>query len=122
MATGPYEIDALYARVRGVYTHTVPVDAYRGAGRPEAAYVLERLVDCCARELGLPQETIRQRNFVPPAAMPYKTRTDRTYDVGDFGAALKRCMDKADAAGFEKRAAESAGRGAIRGLGVSRSI
>ncbi len=73
MATGPYEIDALSARVRGVYTHTVPVDAYRGAGRPEAAYVLERLVDRCARELGLSQEAIRLKNFVPRDAMPYKT-------------------------------------------------
>ena len=65
MADGPYEIDALHARVRGVYTHTLPVDAYRGAGRPEAAYLLERLVDRCARELGLSQEAIRMRNFVP---------------------------------------------------------
>ena len=88
MATGPYAIGALSARVRGVYTHTVPVDAYRGAGRPEAAYVLERLVDRCARETGLSQEDIRLRNFVPSDAMPYKTQTNRTYDVGDFAGAL----------------------------------
>ena len=119
MANGPYKIDALHARVRGVYTHTVPVDAYRGAGRPEAAYVLERLVDRCARELGLSQETIRLRNFVPPEAMPYNTQTKRTYDVGDFGAALQRCVEKADAAGFEGRANQSKSRGLIRGLGLA---
>jgi carbon-monoxide dehydrogenase large subunit len=122
MATGPYKIDALYARVRGVYTHTLPVDAYRGAGRPEAAYVLERLVDKCARVLGLSKQAIRERNFVPSAAMPYQTQTERTYDVGDFSGALKRCMEKADTAGFDKRADESAGRGLIRGLGVSSYI
>ena len=119
MANGPYKIDTLHARVRGVYTHTVPVDAYRGAGRPEAAYVLERLVDRCARELGLSQETIRLRNFVPAEAMPYNTQTKRTYDVGDFGAVLRRCVEKADAAGFEARANQSRSRGLIRGLGLA---
>ncbi len=84
MATGPYHIDALYARCRGIYTHTVPVDAYRGAGRPEAAYVLERLVDACAHELGVAPEELRARNFVKPDQMPYHTHTDRDYDVGDF--------------------------------------
>ena len=122
MSTGPYRIDTLHARVRGVYTHTLPVDAYRGAGRPEAAYVLERLVDRCARELKLSRETIRLRNFVPPDAMPYQTQTDRTYDVGDFAGALKRCVEKADAAGFEARAAESKARGLLRGLGYSSYI
>ena len=106
MATGPYRIDSLFARVRGLYTHTLPVDAYRGAGRPEAAYVLERLVDRCARELGVSQEAIRLRNFIPPDAMPYKTETDRTYDVGDFAGALKRCVSKAGVADFDKRAEE----------------
>jgi aerobic carbon-monoxide dehydrogenase large subunit len=122
MASGPYQIDTLHARVRGVYTHTLPVDAYRGAGRPEAAYVLERLVDRCARELKLSRETIRLRNFVPPDAMPYQTQTNRTYDVGDFAGALKRCVEKADAAGFEARAAESKARGFLRGLGYSSYI
>lgn len=122
MATGPYAIDALSARVRGVYTHTVPVDAYRGAGRPEAAYVLERLVDRCARELDLSQEAIRLRNFVPSHAMPYQTQTARTYDVGDFGGALTRCVEKADVAGFEVRAQDSKRRGMLRGLGVASYI
>ena len=119
MADGAYRIEALHARVRGVYTHTTPVDSYRGAGRPEAAYVLERLVDRCARELELSQETIRLRNFVPPDAMPYKTRTNRTYDVGDFGGALQRCVEKADVAGFDARATESKMRGLLRGIGFS---
>ena len=122
MATGPYKIGAVSARVRGVYTHTVPVDAYRGAGRPEAAYVLERLVDRCARELGLSQEAIRLMNFVPHDAMPYKTETARTYDVGDFAGALTRCVEKADVAGFAERAENSKRRGKLRGLGLASYI
>jgi aerobic carbon-monoxide dehydrogenase large subunit len=122
MATGPYDIGALHARVRGVYTHTVPVDAYRGAGRPEAAYVLERLVDRCARTLGLAPEEIRARNFVKPSQMPYQTPTGRTYDVGDFEGALRACLVKADYAGFAKRAGESKSRGLIRGVGLSSYI
>src|SRR5947209_18571345 len=70
MATGPYDIEAVHARVRAIYTHTIPVDAYRGAGRPEAAYLLERLVDQCARALKLPREEIRARKFATPQAMP----------------------------------------------------
>ena len=111
MATGSYDIDALYARVRGIYTHTVPVDAYRGAGRPEAAYVLERLVDVCARSLGMAPEEIRARNFVKPAQMPYHTHTDRDYDVGDFEGAMRASLAKADYAGFARRAEEARARG-----------
>ena len=107
---------------QGVYTHTVPVDAYRGAGQPEAAYVLERLVDRCAREVGLSQEAIRSKNFVPPDAMPYRTKTNRTYDVGDFAGALRRCIEKADVAGFDARAAQSRKQGRLRGLGFSSYI
>ncbi|HEY1943773.1 MAG TPA: xanthine dehydrogenase family protein molybdopterin-binding subunit [Roseiarcus sp.] len=122
MATGPYRIEALHARVRGVYTHTVPVDAYRGAGRPEAAYVLERLVDRCARVAGLAPEEIRARNLVKSSEMPYHTQTDRDYDVGDFEGALRACLAKADVAGFEQRAAEARRRGRIRGIGLSSYI
>ena len=114
--------DALHARGRGVYTHTVPVDAYRGARRPEAAYVLERLVDRCARTLGLQPEEIRARNFVKSSQMPYKTQTGRTYDVGDFEGALRACLVKADYAGFAGRAKESKSRGLIRGVGMSSYI
>jgi carbon-monoxide dehydrogenase large subunit len=122
MATGCYHIDALHARVRGIYTHTVPVDAYRGAGRPEAAYVLERLVDACARSLGMAPEEIRSRNFVKPEQMPYHTHTDRDYDVGDFEGALLTCMKKADRAGFTQRADEARARGKIRGFGIASYI
>jgi len=119
MATGPYKIGALYARVRGVYTHTLPVDAYRGAGRPEAAYLLERLVDKCARATGLAQAEIRARNFIKSTEMPFHTLTERTYDVGDFEGAMRACLKKADAPGFLKRAEDSARRGKLRGLGLS---
>jgi carbon-monoxide dehydrogenase large subunit len=122
MATGCYHIDALHARVRGIYTHTVPVDAYRGAGRPEAAYVLERLVDACARKLGVAPEEIRARNFVKPEQMPYHTHTDRDYDVGDFEGALRACLKKADHAGFTRRADDARARGKIRGFGIASYI
>ena len=122
MATGPYDISTLYARARGVYTHTTPVDAYRGAGRPEAAYVLERLVDRCARQLKLAPEEIRARNFVKPAQMPYTTPTERTYDVGDFEGAMRACLIKADAAGFAARAAQAKANGKLRGLGLASYI
>ena len=122
MATGPYDIPVLHARVRGVYTHTVPVDAYRGAGRPEAAYLLERLVDNCARELGMAREKLRAKNFVKPKQMPYKTVTDRTYDVGEFEAAMHKSLEAADYAGFGKRAKEAGKRGMIRGIGFASYI
>ena len=122
MATGSYHIDALYARVRGVYTHTVPVDAYRGAGRPEAAYVLERLVDACARKLAIAPEELRARNFVKPEQMPYHTHTDRHYDVGDFEGAMRACLEKADRAGFARRLDDAKARGKIRGFGFASYI
>jgi aerobic carbon-monoxide dehydrogenase large subunit len=119
MATGPYDIGTLHARVRAVYTHTVPVDAYRGAGRPEAAYVLERLVDQCARALKIAPEEIRARNFVKPSQMPYRTPAQRTYDVGDFEGAMRASLARADYAGFEARAAAARKRGFIRGIGLA---
>jgi aerobic carbon-monoxide dehydrogenase large subunit len=122
MATGPYDIATLYARVRGVYTHTAPVEAYRGAGRPEAAYVLERLVDHCARALRLPPEEIRARNFVKPSQMPYRTPTSRTYDVGDFEGAMRASLAKADYYGFGARAEAARKRGLLRGVGVASYI
>jgi carbon-monoxide dehydrogenase large subunit len=122
MATGTYDIPVLHARVRGVYTHTVPVDAYRGAGRPEAAYVLERLVDYCARKLGIPREELRARNFVKASQMPYQTKTDRTYDVGDFEGAMRKSLANAGYHEFEARAAEAKRRGQIRGIGFASYI
>ena len=122
MATGPYDIGALYARCRGIYTHTVPVDAYRGAGRPEAAYVLERLVDKCARTLGVAPEELRARNFIRPDQMPYHTHTNRDYDVGEFEGAMRACLKKADHASFGGRAEQSRAGGKIRGFGISSYI
>jgi carbon-monoxide dehydrogenase large subunit len=122
MATGPYDIDTLHVRCRGVYTHTVPVDAYRGAGRPEAAFVLERLVDRCARTLDIPREEIRARNFVKPDQMPYRTQTNRTYDVGEFEGAMRESLAKADYAGFDARAEAAKKHGLIRGIGFASYI
>jgi aerobic carbon-monoxide dehydrogenase large subunit len=119
MATGTYDIGTLYARTRGIYTHTVPVDAYRGAGRPEAAYVLERLVDQCARALKLAPEEIRARNFVKSSQMPYHTQTARTYDVGDFEGAMRASLAKADYSAFGARAESAKKRGMIRGIGIA---
>jgi carbon-monoxide dehydrogenase large subunit len=122
MATGCYHVDALHARVRGIYTYSVPVDAYRGAGRPEAAYVLERLVDVCARVVGVTPDEIRALNFVKSAQMPYHTHTNRDYDVGDFEGAMRACLAKADHAGFDRRYEDARKRGAIRGFGISSYI
>ncbi len=117
-----WSIPAIYVRCRSVYTHTVPVEAYRGAGRPEAAYVLERLVDECARALSMPREEIRALNFIKPAQMPYHTPTDRTYDVGEFEGAMREALAKADYAGFEKRAETAKAGGKLRGVGIASYI
>jgi carbon-monoxide dehydrogenase large subunit len=122
MATGPYRIPAFHGRLRDVYTHTPPTDAYRGAGRPEAAYLLERLVDECARVTGLAPHEVRARNFVSRGEMPYATPTERTYDVGDFEGAMREAWQSADADGFEGRLAEAAARGRLRGLGMASYI
>ncbi len=122
MATGAYDIATLHARCRGIYTHTVPVDAYRGAGRPEGAYVLERLVDKCARTLKIAPEEIRARNFVKAAQMPYVTQTARTYDVGDFEGAMRAALERAEYADFGARAEAAKKRGLIRGIGFASYI
>ncbi|HZB93788.1 MAG TPA: xanthine dehydrogenase family protein molybdopterin-binding subunit [Stellaceae bacterium] len=119
MHVGVYAIPAAYVEVTGVFTNTVPVDAYRGAGRPEAAYMLERVVDRAGRETGLGPAEIRRRNFIPAAAMPFKTVLGHTYDSGDFAANLAKAMEAADWTGFPARQAESARRGKRRGIGIS---
>ncbi len=119
MMTGVYDIQTAYAVCRGVFTNTVPTDAYRGAGRPEAAYLIERLMDEAARVTGLAPTEIRRRNFIPPDQMPYKTITDHTYDTGEFAAHMDMAMSRAEAGTFEARLAESKKRGKIRGLGIS---
>jgi len=119
MLPGLYDIQAFHCRVRTVFTNTVPVDAYRGAGRPEAAYVLERLVDAAARKLGMTVDAIRRKNFIPPRAMPYKTATGKVYDSGDFTAHMKRAMEIAQWKEFPKRAKAARKRGLVRGIGLS---
>ena len=91
--------------LRAAYTNTVPVDAYRGAGRPEASYVIERLVDAAARELGIAPDALRRKNFIRPKAMPYTTPTGKIYDSGEFAGSMARAQEIADWNGFNKRAA-----------------
>ena len=115
---GTYDCQAAYLHSVGVYTNTTQVDAYRGAGRPEAIYVLERAMDYAARDLGLDPWTFRRMNFIAPAQFPYKTATGELYDVGDFGTVLSRAEDQCDRAGFAARKAESAKAGKLRGIGL----
>ncbi|HEV2161261.1 MAG TPA: xanthine dehydrogenase family protein molybdopterin-binding subunit [Stellaceae bacterium] len=122
MLAGVYRTPAAVVRVKGVYTNTVPVDAYRGAGRPEANYALERLVDHAARKLGIAPAELRRRNFIPPEAMPFKTVLGMTYDSGEFAKNLADALKQADAAGFAARKAQSAARGKLRGFGLSTYI
>jgi carbon-monoxide dehydrogenase large subunit len=119
MLPGLYDFQAFHCRVRAVFTNTVPVDAYRGAGRPEAAYVVERLVDAAARKLGMTPDAIRRKNFIAPRAMPYKTATGKVYDSGDFAAHLKRAMDVAEWKEFPKRLKAAKKQGLLRGIGLS---
>ncbi len=119
LLTGLYRIPAAHVRVRCVFTNRVPVDAYRGAGRPEVCYALERAVDAAARELGLSPAELRERNFVPPGAMPHETCLGEVYDSGDFARNLGDALDNA---GWEDRAARraaSAARGRLRGFGLA---
>src|SRR3954469_12223891 len=118
MLPGLYDIRSFHCRVRTVFTNTVPVDAYRGAGRPEAAYVIERLVDAAARKLGMTPDAIRRKNFIPPKAMPYKTITDKVYDSGDFAAHLRRALEVANWKEFPKRAKLAKKQGLVRGIGL----
>ncbi len=119
LLAGVYRTPALDIEITGVFTNTQPTDAYRGAGRPEACYVLERLADRAARELGLDRAEIRRRNLIPPAAMPYTTPIGPTYDSGDFPRVFERALAVADYAGFASRRAEAARRGLLRGIGVA---
>jgi carbon-monoxide dehydrogenase large subunit len=119
MSTGLYDVPALYAFCRGVYTNTVPVDAYRGAGRPEAAYLVERLVDVCGRDTGLGPVEIRKRNFIPTAALPYTTQGGRIYDSGEFAGHLDRALKLARYDEFPARASAANASGKIRGIGFA---
>ena len=122
MTPGVYDIPVLHVRVRGYYTNTLPVDAYRGAGRPEAAFLIERLVDYVAREIGGAPDSLRARNFVAPEKMPYRTAAGRTYDTGEFEGHMRQALARADWAGFPQRLAEAKRRGRFRGIGLSTYI
>ena len=116
--TGTYAVQNAYMRTRGVYTNTTPVDAYRGAGRPEAIFVLERSMDEAARQLGLSGWDLRKRNFIAPDQFPYTTASGVTYDVGEFAALLDTAQTTADTVGFATRKAASVKAGKLRGQGV----
>lgn len=122
MLVGLYDIPLVYSTVKGVLTNTVPVDAYRGAGRPEAAYALERVVDKAAREMKIPVDEFRRRNFIRADQMPYATCLGDTYDSGDFETLMNKALDQSDWQGFEARRAESAKRGKLRGIGLATYI
>jgi len=120
LLSGQYAIPAIYAEVDAVYTNTAPVDAYRGAGRPEATYVVERLVETAARETGLDPAEIRRRNFV--TEFPYQTPVIMLYDAGDYHASLEKALELSDYDGFSKRKAASEKAGKRRGIGLSNYI
>ncbi len=117
LLSGQYDIPAIHANVRTVYTNTVPVDAYRGAGRPEATYLLERTMETAARELGLSPAELRRKNFI--RSFPHQTPVIMNYDAGDYEASLNAAMQAADWAGFEARKATAAANGKKRGIGMS---
>ena len=119
LLAGCYTTPAIYAEVTGVFTNTVPVDAYRGAGRPEATYLLERLVDQAARETGIDPVELRRRNFISPDGFPYQTPVALEYDTGNYDATLDDALQLADYAGFESRRSEAKQRGKFRGIGIS---
>jgi aerobic carbon-monoxide dehydrogenase large subunit len=120
LLSGQYEIPAIYCEVDAVYTNTVPVDAYRGAGRPEATFVVERLMEVAARELGVDPADLRKKNFIKK--FPHQTPVIMNYDAGDYHASLKKALELADYAGFGKRKRESARHGKLRGVGFSTYI
>ena len=120
LLSGQYNIENVYADVQGVYTNTVPVDAYRGAGRPEASYVMERMMETAARELGVDPAELRRINFIQE--FPHQTPVIMAYDSGNFEANQDQAMKAADYKGFEKRRAEAAKRGMLRGIGFSNYI
>lgn len=122
MDQGAYDIPAVHINVKTVLTNTAPTDAYRGAGRPEAAFLIERLVDHAAREFALPPDEIRRKNFIRPEQFPYRTKTGRTYDVGEFEHHMTRAMELADWHGFSVRLSQSSKSRKLRGIGMASYI
>ena len=119
LLAGVYATPVIYAEVKAVFTNTVPVDAYRGAGRPEATYLLERLMDVIAHDTGIDRVELRRQNFIARDAFPYQTPVALEYDSGDYQTTLRVAMEGADWTGFPARRAEAARRGRLRGIGMS---
>ena len=119
LMSGPYKVPHVYVNVKTVFTNTAPVDAYRGAGRPEATYSLERVIDKMCRELGLDPFEVRRKNLLTPDQFPYQSPVGLLYDTGNYQATLDKAMAMADVSGFAKRAADSKARGKLRGMGLS---
>jgi aerobic carbon-monoxide dehydrogenase large subunit len=122
MSTGAYDIQALHVSIAGIYTNTAPVDAYRGAGRPEAAFLVEKLADACARDTGIAPDEIRRRNFIRPDQFPYRTQTGRLYDVGEFEGHMNLALDRSGWKSFDERLRQSKAQGKIRGIGMASYI
>jgi aerobic carbon-monoxide dehydrogenase large subunit len=122
LLAGTYTTPAIYCETKAVFTNTAPVDAYRGAGRPEATFVLERIVDLAADEIGMDPAELRRRNFIPKDAYPYQTPVALQYDSGDYRATLELALNAADYQGFEARRQEAIERGKLRGLGIATYI
>jgi len=119
---GVYTTPAIHVESTGVYTNTTPTGPYRGAGRPEATYAIERVIDVAARELGIDPVELRRRNLIPASAMPFKTGLVFTYDCGDFERVMTMALTQSDRAGFERRRAEARARGTLLGLGLANPI
>jgi carbon-monoxide dehydrogenase large subunit len=119
LLAGQYKTPNIYVEVQGVYTNTVPVDAYRGAGRPEATYVVERLVETAARELGKDPTDLRRMNMIQPGDFPYQTPVALVYDTGDYEASLDKALELAEYSSFERRRTEARARGRRRGIGFA---
>jgi carbon-monoxide dehydrogenase large subunit len=122
LLAGVYTTPTIYAEVKAVFTNTVPVDAYRGAGRPEATFLLERLVDIAAKQTGIDKLELRRRNFIPADAFPYQTPVALQYDSGDYQSTLAQALKTADWDGFEARRKAAAAKGKLRGIGISTYI
>ncbi|MCC5988833.1 MAG: xanthine dehydrogenase family protein molybdopterin-binding subunit [Pararhodobacter sp.] len=122
LMAGNYRTPLIYVNVKAVFTNTVPVDAYRGAGRPEATFQLERAIDKAARELGVDPIELRRKNFIQPDQFPYQTPVAVVYDTGNYQATMDKMLQVADHAGFEARAAQSKARGKLRGFGIAHYI
>ena len=122
LLSGPYDLPAIYAEVKAIFTNTVAVDAYRGAGRPEASYLLERLVDKAARDLKIDPIELRRKNLIKPEQFPYQTQVALQYDIGNYQATLDLALDAADHKNLAARKAASKAKGKLRGFGISTYI